>query len=36
VIIVTLFSIAVIVIDEMIHARRRRRRQREGAGRAGH
>jgi hypothetical protein len=36
VIIVTLFSIAVIVIDEMIHARRRRRREREGGTRSGH
>ena len=27
---VTLFSIAVIVIDEIIHARRRKKREREG------
>ncbi len=33
---VTAFSIAVIVIDEIIHARRRKRREREGAARAGH
>jgi len=33
---VTLFSIAVIVIDEIIHARRRKRRAREGAARVGH
>jgi hypothetical protein len=33
---VTLFSIAVIVIDEIIHARRRRRREREGTARVGH
>jgi hypothetical protein len=36
IIIVTLFSIAVIVIDEIIHARRRRKREREGAARVGH
>ena len=36
VIIVTLFSIAVIVMDEIIHARRRKRRKREGAARVGH
>ena len=36
VITVTLFSIAVIVIDEIIHARRRKRREREGAARVGH
>jgi hypothetical protein len=30
IVIVTVFSIAVILIDEVIHARRRRRRQREG------
>jgi hypothetical protein len=36
VIIVGIFSIAVIVIDEFIHARRRKRREREGAGRVGH
>ena len=34
--IVTLFSIFVIVADEIIHARRRRRREREGAARIGH
>lgn len=36
VIIVTVFSIAVIVADEIIHARRRRSRQREQAAREGH
>jgi hypothetical protein len=36
VIIVTVFSIGVIVIDEFIHARRRKRREREGAARVGH
>jgi hypothetical protein len=36
IIIVTLFSFAVIVIDEIIHARRRRKREREGAARVGH
>ena len=36
VIIVTLFSIFVIVTDEIIHARRRKRREREGAARVGH
>ena len=36
IIIVTLFSIAVIVMDEIIHARRRKRREREGAARVGH
>jgi hypothetical protein len=36
VIIVTLFSIAVIVADEIIHARRRRNREREKAAREGH
>jgi hypothetical protein len=36
VITVTLFSIAVIVIDEIIHARRRRKREREGTARVGH
>jgi len=30
IIIVTLFSVAVIVIDEIIHARRRKKREREG------
>ena len=34
--IVTVFSIAVIVMDEIIHARRRKRREREGATRVGH
>jgi len=33
---VTLFSIAVIVIDEIIHARRRKRREREGITRVAH
>jgi chloramphenicol 3-O-phosphotransferase len=33
---VTLFSIAVVVIDEIIHARRRKRREREGGVRTGH
>ena len=36
VIIVTVFSMAVIVMDEIIHARRRKRREREGAARVGH
>jgi len=36
VITVTLFSVAVIVIDEIIHARRRRKREREGTARVGH
>jgi len=36
IIIVTLFSVAVIVIDEIIHARRRRKREREGTARVGH
>lgn len=36
VIIVTLFSIFVIVTDEIIHARRRKRRERQGAARTGH
>ncbi len=36
VIIVTVFSIAVIVMDEIIHARRRKKREREGAARVGH
>ncbi|HLK10355.1 MAG TPA: hypothetical protein VKW76_03145 [Candidatus Binatia bacterium] len=34
--IVVLFSIGVIVADEVIHARRRRRREREQAAREGH
>jgi hypothetical protein len=34
--IVTVFSIVVIVADEIIHARRRKRREREGASRVGH
>jgi hypothetical protein len=36
IIIVTLFSIGVIVMDEIIDARRRKRREREGAARVGH
>jgi hypothetical protein len=36
VIIVTVFSIVVIVADEFIHARRRKRREREGAVRVSH
>jgi len=36
VVIVTVFSIGVIVMDEIIHARRRRRREREGSTRVGH
>jgi len=36
VIIVSLFSVAVIVIDEIIHARRRKRREREGVTRVAH
>ena len=36
IIIVTLFSIGVIVLDEIIHARRRRKREREGGARVGH
>jgi hypothetical protein len=32
VIIVVLFSIGVIVMDEVIHARRRKQREREGTG----
>ncbi len=32
VIIVTVFSIGVIVMDEVIHARRRKRKEREGTG----
>ena len=35
IIIVTLFSVAVIVIDEIIHARRRKQREREGGLRVG-
>jgi hypothetical protein len=34
--IVTVFSIIVIVADEIIHARRRRRRELERGGRPGH
>jgi hypothetical protein len=34
--IVVLFSIGVIVADEILHARRRRRREREQAAREGH
>ena len=33
---VTIFSVAVIVIDEIIHARRRRKRDREGTARVAH
>jgi len=36
VIIVTVFSIGVIVIDEFIHARRRKRREREASACVGH
>ena len=36
IIIVTLFSVAVIVIDEIIHARRRKKREREGGVRVAH
>ncbi len=36
VITVTLFSFAVIVIDEIIHARRRKRREKEGGVRVPH
>ena len=36
IVIITLFSIGVIVADELIHARRRRTRERERAGRPGH
>jgi len=36
VIIVTVFSIVVIVADEFMHARRRKRREREGAVRVSH
>jgi hypothetical protein len=36
VVIVTVFSIGVIVIDEIMHARRRRRHERENAARVGH
>jgi hypothetical protein len=36
IIIVVTFSIAVIAMDELIHARRRKRREREGAARTGH
>ena len=36
VIIVTVFSILVIVADEVMHARRRKKREREGAARVGH
>ncbi len=32
VVIVVLFSVGVIVMDEIIHARRRKRREREGSG----
>ena len=33
---VTVFSIAVILIDEFIHARRRKKREREGTARVAH
>lgn len=36
VIIVSVFSVAVIVADEIMHARRRRARERERAAREGH
>ena len=36
VIIVTVFSILVIVADEIIHARRRKQREREGVARLPH
>jgi len=36
VIIVSVFSVAVIVIDEFIHARRRKRREREGITHVAH
>lgn len=36
VLIVTVFSIVVIVADEFIHARRRKKRDRAGAARTGH
>jgi hypothetical protein len=36
VVIVVMFSIAVIVADEIIHARRRRAREREGTSRPTH
>jgi hypothetical protein len=36
VVIVTVFSIFVIVTDEYMHARRRKKREREGAARSGH
>lgn len=36
VVIVTLFSLAVIVADEIIHARRRRSKEREQGARQGH
>ena len=36
VVIVTLFSIFVIVADEYIHARRRKKREREGSVRVSH
>ena len=36
VVIVVLFSVGVIVMDEVIHARRRKRREREGAAKVGH
>jgi hypothetical protein len=36
VIIVTVFSVLVIVADEIIHARRRRKREQEGVARLPH
>ena len=36
VVIVLVFSVAVIVADEIFHARRRRRRERENATHEGH
>ena len=36
VIITVLFSVGVIVMDEVIHARRRKRKEREGQGHPGH
>jgi hypothetical protein len=36
VIIVSIFSVIVIVSDEWLHARRRKRKAKEGAARVGH
>ena len=36
IIIVTVFSVGVIIIDEVIHARRHKKREREGGVRVGH